>query len=405
MNVDWLMVYSVLGLQLQFGVAREAILCMVTTISPIQLRTLVKKRIVEQGWYSTGDNGFWYPTREGARSQRGPYFLLPEFTEGLFLSEFHKNTPHIGSLVGTGFIFYSGEKNEVRINKHYRTLPYNTSKNEYVLHFIFYQQLWYHLTSRFEGHKERAPVWQKMNSPKRQRLDPEEKWIPILDEFEKLWSPFKKGKGILRTFYMILLNDHFQKYTTEMKVSEPVDSALLRSRLWRWWEAVVERKWPDPTFTTIYNLLSPLRRQKFFKIFLVRGEMFALDSTVESKIETMLQLLQPDDNMAFFYRYFYNPSIHPLTRQRLAENGIFERLPVTPIEGVLSHWDVLSSDSAPEYNRRIAEENKKFEGYPVYEPRVFVHQFRAFREWLCCYLMLGHDCDTPILEAFVQNFH
>lgn len=403
MNVDWLMVYSVLGLQLQFGVARDVMLCMITTITPIQLRTLVKKCIVERGWYNDGTNGFWFPTREIACHEQRPYLMLPEETEILFLAETHKHNLPVGSHIGTGFIF---DNNEIRINKHYEAHPYGTSKNEYVSHFVFYQQLWNHLTSRFGEYKQSAPVRQKMNSPKRQRLDPEEKWISILDEFEKLWSQSKKGKGFLRSFYLILVDDHIRKHITEMKVSEPVDSVLLRSRLWRWWEAAVERKFPDPTFTTIYNLLSPLRRQKFFKIYLVRGEMTAFYSITESKMETVLQLLQPDDNMAIFYRYFYSASsITPLKRQKLAENGIFDRLPVTPIEGVLSHWDVLSSNSAAEYNRRFAEENKKFEGYPVYEPRVFVHQFRAFREWLCCYLMLGHDCDTPILEAFVQNFH
>jgi hypothetical protein len=400
MNVDWLMIYSVLGLQLQFGVAREAILCMITTITPVQLRTLVKKRIVERGWYNSGNNGFWFPTREIACHEQRPYLMLPEETEILFLAETFKDNLPVGSHIGTGFIF---DNNEIRINKHYEAAPYAISKNEYVSHFVFYQQLWHHLTARFGEYKQSAPR-QKMNSPKRQRLDSEEKWIPILDEFEKLWSKFKTSGGFNREFYTILVDDHFRKHITEMKVLESVNSLLLRSRLWRWWEKARERQWSPPTITTIYNLLSPLRQQKFFKIFIVQGEMSALDICAESHLETVLHLLQPDDNMAIFYRYFYSPNMKPLSRQRLADDGIFNRLPVTPIEGVLSHWDVLSSVSAPEYIRRFTEENKKFKGYPVYETRVYVHQFRAFREWLCCYLMLGHDCDTPILEAFVLNF-
>lgn len=402
MNVDWLLAYSILGLDMSVCLARETLLCMLLTITPIQLRTLVKKRVFEHGWYSKDDEwGFWCPTKEVADRQRAPYLMLPEFLEvGLFFTGNKKNDLPIGSQNGEGFIFSS---TEMRISRQHVSLPYNTSTSEDVTHYVFYQRLWHFLTERLSEYIPKAR--QKMNSPKRQRIVDEDKWTSILDHFEALWKAYQEVKGISRALTGEVLDEHFRKHVNDMKFLEPVDSVLLRSRLWRWWEKAHERKALIQPIPTFYNLLSPIRQKKLFKIFLVLGERSTLDIHMADHIQYMLQLLQPDDNMAIFYRYFYSPNLSYLSRQMLTEKGIFKRLPVTPLKEFSTPWDMTETGRVGEYNRRVAEENKKFEGYPAHESRIYVYQFRAFREWICCYLMIGLECDTPILEAFTVNFY
>lgn len=227
-----------------------------------------------------------------------------------------------------------------------------------------------------------------MQEAKRQRIEEEPSLDAMLDKFEKNWSAYKQAKGLLKQFYSIFLTGEMRNTREKMIPKEPIDSCLLRSRLWRWWEIANGNFFmtPPPPLFDMYNMLSPTRRAKFFKVRLLRGGVTPFDCLMNTNELKMLSLLQPTDNLAFFYRY-YRP--YNYTFEQIQATGIFTRIP---------HLRDVAYNPQ-NYSNKEGQENAKFSDYPIFSHKPYVWMHLAFREWLVCYLMLGLDCDTPILEA------
>jgi hypothetical protein len=197
----------------------------------------------------------------------------------------------------------------------------------------------------------------------------------------------------MRQFYTILLPDEMRKTRQYMSPEEPVDSCLLRSRLWRWWEVANGNfSITPPSLFATYNMVSPTRRANFFKVRLLRGEVSQLDGLMNGNELKMLSLLQPTDNLAFFYRY-YRPFRH--TYEEVEAAGIFKRIP---------HLRDIPF-SPHRYEDKEYQENAKFSGHSIYLHKPYIWMHRAFLEWIACYLMICLSCDTPILEAVCHKFY
>ena len=70
---------------------------------------------------------------------------------------------------------------------------------------------------------------------KRQRIDNLE---ATLDEFEKLWLPWKDARGFVKQFYTILLNDHVRN-----NIHLGAEKRLI-SRQMRWIGVAHTLRWP-----------------------------------------------------------------------------------------------------------------------------------------------------------------
>lgn len=177
-----------------------------------------------------------------------------------------------------------------------------------------------------------------------------------------------------------------------MQCRYPIDSVLLRSRLLRWWATVFAVYRAAPNLLTFYNLTPSHKRADFFKFHIVRARNSDLEASMWGCELAILNLLKPGDNMAIFYRYWRAPGTPAIEKKQFNIDNIGQRLG-------LEHYPFVN-DIILEFS-----ENRKFLHAPEFRRNLFQRQVAAFREWICCYFMLGLDCDIPIVEAVIPSIN
>jgi hypothetical protein len=173
-----------------------------------------------------------------------------------------------------------------------------------------------------------------------------------------------------------------------MQCKYPIDSVLLRARLLRWWATAFAAHLSTPNLLTLYNLTPPHKRADFFKFRVVRGRNTDLELTMWGCELAILNLLKPGDNLAIFYRYWRAPGTPASEKKNYDLDKIGQLLGTERYPFV----NDISLESA---------ENHKFIDAPEFRRNLFQRQAAAVQEWLCCYFMLGLDCDTPVVEAIM----
>lgn len=177
-----------------------------------------------------------------------------------------------------------------------------------------------------------------------------------------------------------------------MQCRYPIDSVLLRSRLLRWWATVFAIYRASPDLLTLYNLTPPHKRADFFKFRVVRGPNTDLAATMWGCELAILNLLKPGDNLAIFYRYWRAPGTPEIEKKQFDLDKIAQRLGTERYP--------FANDVSMEFS-----ENCKFIHAPEFRRNLFLRQCAAFREWICCYFMLGLDCDIPIVEVVMPSIN